>query len=150
MFISSFSKTLLVFVIIAFIGINLILGMISLSTYIDNRKNTAILTCLGSKNSSIYKIYLIENYLLIGFSYFISIYLSLIFESILNPIISKKFALSNLIMIPFETLFNVKYGLIFLLCIIAVIFSTLFSVIPMFIYRRNFISEELRDEWWLK
>lgn len=145
-FISSFSKTLIVFVGIAFIGINLILGMISLSTYIDNKKNTAILTCLGARNSSIYKIYLIEDYLLIGFSVLLSLLFSKKIEGLLNPIISNKFALSNLIKIPFESFIGIPYGLIIILVIISILFSTVFSVIPMSIYRNAFISDELRDE----
>ena len=146
LFISSFSKTLIVFVAIAFIGINLILGMISLSTYLDNKKNTAILTCLGGHNSSIYKIYLIENYLLIGFSLLLSLFGAKFLEGILNPLISTRFALSNLIAIPFETFLGINYGLILVLILISVIFSTLFSVVPMSIYRNSFITDELRDE----
>ncbi len=147
MFVSSFSKTLIIFVAIAFIGINLILGMISLSTFIENKKNTAILTCLGSRNSSIYKIYLIENYILIGISFISSLFLSKYLQSILNPLISTKFALSNLIQIPFENFLGINYGLIIILSIISVIFSTIFSLTPMMIYRHGFIADELRDEW---
>lgn len=146
MFISSFSKTLVVFAGIAFVGINLIIGMISLSTFIENRKNTAILTCLGSRNSSIYKIYLIENYLLIGFALICSLFLSFYLQDLINPLISEKFALSNLIIIPFESLFGIRYFLIFLLSIFSVLFSTIFSIVPMSIYRNGFVTEELRDE----
>ena len=49
-FIESFSTALFIFVIIAFVGVNFILGMISLSSFIENKKNTAILTCLGARN----------------------------------------------------------------------------------------------------
>lgn len=146
LFISSFSKTLIVFVGIAFIGINLILGMISLSTYLDNKKNTAILTCLGGRNSSIYKIYLIENYLLIGISFVLSLFGAKYLEGFLNPLISTRFALSNLIAIPFESFLGINYGLILVLILISVLFSTVFSVVPMAIYRNSFITDELRDE----
>lgn len=146
LFISSFSKTLIVFVAIAFIGINLILGMISLSSFIENRKSTAILTCLGSKNHSIYKIYLIENFLLIGVSFIVSLFLSFYLQKLLNPIISYKFALSNLITIPFENFLGIPYGLILILSAISILFSTIFSLVPMMIYRHGFITDELRDE----
>ena len=146
MFILSFSRTLGVFVGIAFIGINLILGMISLSTFIENRKNTAILTCLGSRNSSIYKIYLIENYILIGFAFISSLFLSNYLQNILNPLISVKFALSNLITIPYSSFVGIPYGLIIILASISILFSTIFALVPMSIYRHGLISEELRDE----
>ena len=145
-FISSFSKTLLVFSGIAFIGINFILGMISLSSFLQNRKNVAILTCLGSRNFSIYNIHLYENYILIGISFIASLFLANFTQGKLNPYLSNKFSLNNLITIPFETFYGFKYGLIILLSAVVIICSTIFTLIPMFIYRHGFITEELRDE----
>ena len=145
-FISSFSKTLLVFSIIAFVGINFILGMISLSSFLQNRKNAAIMTCLGSRNSSIYKLHLFENYLIIAISFWISLLLSNFLQSLINPFISNKFSLSNLISIPFESYFGIKYGLIILLAAMVVICSTIFTIVPMIFYRHGYITEELRDE----
>ena len=145
-FISSFSKTLLIFSIIAFIGINFILGMISLSSFLENRKNVAIMTCLGSRNSSIYSLHLYENYLIIGFAYLASIGLSIYLQNILNPFISSKFSLSNLITIPFESFLGVKFGLVFIFAFVILICSTIFTIVPMLFYRHGFITEELRDE----
>ena len=145
-FISSFSKTLLVFSGIAFIGINFILGMISLSSFLQDRKNTAVMTCLGSRNSSIYNLHLIENYIVIAISFILSLFISFYAQKFLNPYLSNKFALSNLITIPFESFYNVQYGLIIFLAAIVVISSTVFTMVPMLIYRHGFITEELRDE----
>ena len=145
-FISSFSTTLFVFVIIAFLGVNFILGMISLSTYIENKKNSAILTCLGARNSSIQSIYLIENYLLIVASLVLSVFISLFAQFILNSVIENSFALANLISIPFISFYNIPLGLILAIGAIAIIFSTIFTLVPMFIYRHISLSDELRDE----
>ena len=145
-FISSFSKTLFVFSIIAFIGINFILGMISLSSFLQNRKNAAIMTCLGSRNSSIYKLHLFENYLIIAISFWISLLLSNFLQKLINPFISSKFSLSNLISIPFESYFGIQYGLIISLAALVVICSTIFTIVPMIFYRHGYITEELRDE----
>lgn len=145
-FISSFSKTLLVFSFIAFIGINFILGMISLSSFLQNRKNAAIMTCLGSRNSSIYKLHLYENNTIIAISFWISLLLSNYLQKLINPYISKKFALSNLISIPYESYLGFRFGLIILLAAMVVICSTIFTMIPMVFYRHGYITEELRDE----
>ena len=126
---------------IAFIGINFILGMISLSSFLQNRKNVAILTCLGSRNSSIYNIHLYENYILIGISFIASLFLANFTQGKLNPCLSNKFSLTNLITIPFETFYGFKYGLIILLSAVVIICSTIFTLIPMFIYRHGFITE---------
>lgn len=145
-FISSFSKALLVFSGIAFVGINFILGMISLSSFLQNRKNTAILTCLGSRNSSIYNLHLIENYFVVGISFLVSIILSYFGQRVINPYLANKFSLSNLISIPYESFFGIQYGLIIIMSIIGVVSSTIFTLVPMLIYRHGFITEELRDE----
>ena len=145
-FISSFSKTLLVFSGIAFIGINFILGMISLSSFLQNRKNTAIMTCLGSRNSSIYNLHLYENYIVIAVSFLLSLFIAYFAQNKLNPFLSSKFSLSNLITIPFDSFYGIQYGLIIFLSAIVVICSTIFTMVPMLIYRHGFITEELRDE----
>ena len=145
-FISSFSKTLLVFSGIAFIGINFILGMISLSSFLQNRKNTAILTCLGSRNASIYNLHLYENYIVIAISFWISMFLANFAQKKLNPYLSNKFSLSNLITIPFESFYGIPFGLILILSSVIVVCSTIFTMVPMLIYRHGFITEELRDE----
>lgn len=145
-FIESFSTALFVFVIIAFIGVNFILGMISLSTFIENKKNSAILTCLGARHRSIQSIYLTENYILITISIVLSIFLALLTQMILNNIIAQKFALDNLITIPFSYFYNVPFGLVLSLLVIAIVFSTIFTLTPMLIYRHLSLSDELRDE----
>lgn len=145
-FIDSFSTTLIVFVIIAFVGINLILGMISLSTFIENKKNTAVMTCLGARNGSIYQLYLLENYIIILLSFSASIFLSILLQGFLNKILFKKFFLNNLINIPYLKYLNIPYGLILILFAIAILFSTIFTLVPMIIYRQKSLSDELRDE----
>ena len=145
-FINSFSSTLVIFVIIAFAGINFILGMISLSTFLENRKNTAILTCLGARNSSIYSMHLIENYLIIFFSFISSIFLANFLQSKLNQIIYSKFMLKDLIIVPIKMYLGIPFGLVIILGLVAIVCSTLFTLIPMIIYRHNSITDELRDE----
>lgn len=145
-FINSFSTTLYVFVIIAFAGINFILGMISLSTFIENKKNTAIMTCLGSRNKSIYSLYLSENYIVVLFSFVVSIFLAKYLQSILNPILANKFSLSNLIEIPFFEFLSIPFGLVLLIFFIAIIFATVFTLTPMLFYRHTSLADELRDE----
>ena len=145
-FINSFSSTLVIFVIIAFAGINFILGMISLSTFLENRKNTAILTCLGARNSSIYSIHLTENYLVVFLSFILSVFLANFLQSKLNDLFYSKFMLKNLISMPLKMYFGIPFGLIIFLGLIAIVCSTLFTLIPMIIYRHNSLADELRDE----
>ena len=145
-FIESFSTALFIFTIIAFIGVNFILGMIGLSSFIENKKNSAILTCLGAKNSSIQSIYLSENYLIVIVSLILSIPLAMLSEFVLNMLIEKSFSLSNLISIPFIRFMGVPFLLPIGLALVALLFSSLFTLTPMLIYRHISLSDELRDE----
>ena len=145
-FIESFSTALFVFVIIAFLGVNFILGMISLSTFIENKKNSAILTCLGARAYSIQSIYLSENYIIVAISLFLSIFVSLGFQWLLNIIINKSFALENLISINFASFFGIPFGLPLVMLVIALLFSSIFTLVPMFLYRHISLTDELRDE----
>lgn len=145
-FIESFSTALFIFTIIAFIGVNFILGMIGLSSFIENKKNSAILTCLGAKNSSIQSIYLSENYLIVIVSLILSIPLAMLSEFMLNSLIEKSFSLSNLISIPFIRFMGVPFLLPIGLALVALLFSSLFTLTPMLIYRHISLSDELRDE----
>lgn len=145
-FVGSFSSALFVFVIIAFIGVNFILGMISLSTFIENKKNSAILTCLGSRNSSIQSIFLSESYILVVISIVSSIFVSLLLQKLINNFISEKFSLNNLINIPMSSYLNVPYFLPLLILAVAIVFATIFTLVPLTMYRHISLSDELRDE----
>ena len=145
-FIESFSTALFIFVIIAFVGVNFILGMISLSTFIENKKNSAILTCLGARHSSIQSIYLTENFTIVIISIFLSILLSIPIQILLNNVIYNSYSLDNLIAIPFMRFFGIPFALPLTLSIVALLFSTLFTLTPMLIYRHISLSDELRDE----
>ena len=146
LFIDSFSSTLIVFVIIAFLGVNFILGMISLSTFIQNKKDTAILTCLGAQNTSIYNLYLLENYCVVTVAFILAISLINLLQKKINVIIEMKFGLANLIDMPFKTFLGIPFGLFIILFFLFCIFVTLFTIVPMIIYRKGAIANELRDE----
>lgn len=145
-FINSFSSTLIIFVAIAFLGVNFILGMISLSNFIENKKSTAVMTCLGARNTSIYNLYLSENYFVIIFSYLISVVICPLIIKYLNNILSTKYSLDNLISLPFVSFLGIPFGLVIILFITSLAFSTIFTLVPMVIYRNKSIVDELRDE----
>ena len=82
----------------------------------------------------------------IAVSFIVSLFLANFAQKKLNPYLSSKFSLSNLITIPFESFCGFQYGLIIFLAAIIVVCSTIFTMVPMLIYRHGFITEELRDE----
>ena len=145
-FMNSFSNALFVFVIIAFIGVNFIAGMLSLSSFIESKKEAAILTCLGARNSSIMSIYLKENNILILLSYFIAVLLSIPIQLIINKIVKSFFGLENIISIPFLKYLNIPFLLPVGLLLVAVLISSIFVLVPLLFYRHISLSNELKDE----
>jgi len=145
-FIDSFSDALLIFVGIAFIGINCILGIISLSTFIKRKKESAILSCLGAKKSTITEIFVSENLLVVVFSLVFGLLLSLILEKKIDALLYKSFSFKNLISIPFLSLFNIPMLLPIIALFLSVVCTLLFTLIPIKFYKANSIVEELRDE----
>lgn len=145
-FMDTFSRALYIFVIIAILGVNFIIGMISLSSFIEQKKESAILSALGARESSICSIFLEENYLVIVIAFIIAVALSFPLQFLLNNIFYNKFLLSNLIAVPFESFLGIRFLFAPLVIVIAILMATLFVIVPLSIYKSKSISEELRDE----
>ena len=145
-FISTFSSSLFIFVLISFVGILLLLGFTSFSSFIQNKKQSAILTCIGSKNSSIISIYLNNTLLILCISLIIGSLFSFAVEILVNKIIYSNFLLENIISIPFKSFVGIPFGLIFLIFAVSYIVSALFTVLPIVFYKKINVAEELRDE----
>lgn len=145
-FISSFKDALIFFLVIGGVGVLFILGMISLSNFLENKKQSAILTCLGAKNNHISYIYLQYNLLISIFAFIAAVLFSFLIQNSLNSIINNKFGLTNLISIPIENYFGLRYGLFLLVFSIAILCTVLFTILPILAYKNFSISNELRDE----
>ena len=145
-FISSFKDALIFFLVIGGVGVLFILGMISLSNFLENKKQSAILTCLGAKNNHISYIYLQYNLLISIFAFIAAVLFSFLIQNSLNSIISNQFGLTNLISIPIENYFGLRYGLFLLVFSIAILCTVLFTILPILAYKNFSISNELRDE----
>ena len=134
------------FLVIALMGTALIMGIFSYSSYSEDRKTSAILTCLGANKNQIFLIYLIENM----FSSFIALVLSFLLAPILsliiNSIIKSVIGLSNVIAIPFMKLF----GICFLFPLLIIGSSLLITIgatyIPLIFSKKISPKEELSDE----
>lgn len=126
------------FLIIALVGTTLILGIISFSSYTEDKKTSAILTCLGSSKKEIFSIYFYENL----FICLISLISSLIFAPLLallaNFIIKSITGFINMISIP----------LLAILIIIpaTIIICSLSTYLPLFFSKKISPKEELSEE----
>jgi len=145
-FISSFKDALFFFLIIGALGDVFILGMISLSNFLENKKQSAILTCLGARSSSISSIYLTYNCVITTIAFISGFLFSFIAQSSLNSFIDSKFGLDHLIQIPTGNFLGLKFGFMIIVLLASLICTFLFTLLPILAYKNFSISNELRDE----
>ncbi|MCQ2802297.1 MAG: ABC transporter ATP-binding protein/permease [Bacilli bacterium] len=144
-FADTIEYTIFIFLIIAMIGVAMILGISSFSSYSDDKKESAILTCIGASKDEIYSIYIGESLLTTIISICFSIPLSLYLTKLLNPLITKYTDVKNLISIPLDNLFGIRYFLPIILLIGCVIFSVLITYIPIKFSKGNNLKSELQS-----
>ena len=134
------------FLIIAVVGSALILGILSLSSYSEDRKNCAILSCLGATKNQIEDIYLSENILLGIVSLIFSFLITALVTSPINNLIKGFFGMSEMVKIPYLSFFGIPYGLPLLIVVSIILLITMATLIPIKLSKKISLKEELADE----
>lgn len=134
------------FLAIAFIGTALILGIVSFSSFVEDRKKIAILKCLGAKRSDIVSIYMMENIFISLISVTLSLILSYPLSLFINFIVKKTLGFTNLISIPFSSFLNVPFLLPFILVVASLLLSIISTGLPIIFSKKISLKEELKDE----
>ena len=136
---------ILLFLGITLLGAILIIGIVSFTSYSEDHKNSAILTCLGASNSQISEIYLNES-VLIGFiSTILALAISLILSHVINSLISKFLFLQNLIVIPISSFYGLPYVFPIIVLAIGIFFCVLVTAVPIAFSKRISLKEELQS-----
>ena len=142
----AFTRSLVLFVGIALIGLCLILGMTTLSSIVAGKKETAILLVLGASRKQAHSIYRFEACLLCVGSALVSLVLCPLFQQIANHFLHKEFDIESLIAIPYKEYLGIPWFVPIVLIIFSYLVGLLSSAIPLHINRRIDLAEELRDE----
>jgi len=134
------STSLIVFIILSIIGAVSINIITSYSNFTSNKKESAILSILGTNRFTVFNIYNIENILIGGAAFLFSLLIAKPIELLVNKIIELNFNLTSLISINFISFIP----LLIFIGVIAI--SVISSMIPFMFYENGFIVEELKDE----
>ena len=129
------------FLIIALVGTTLILGIISFSSYTEDKKTSAILTWLGANKKEIFSIYFYENLFICLISLISSFAISPLLALLTNFIIQNITGFMNMISIPLLT-FLIIIPSTLLIC-------TGSTYLPLFFSKKISPKEELAEEWLL-
>ena len=126
------------FLMIALVGTTLILGIISFSSYTEDKKTSAILTCLGANKKEIFSIYFYENLFICLISMISSFVFSPLLALLANFIIQNITGFVNMISFPL---------LAFLIIIPATLLICAGSTyLPLFFSKKISPKEELAEE----
>ena len=136
---------LLLFLVITVVGSILIIGIMSFTSYSEDHKISAILSCLGANESEICSIYLNESILNGFISILFSLGASYGLSLLINIIISKYIDLHNIIAIPFSSFLGIPFLFPLLSILIGLLVCILVTSIPVVFSKRISLKEELQS-----
>ncbi len=147
---SSLAQALLaslgLFMAISVLSLVLIIALNSYSSFLRQKKQSAILLSLGAKQSDIVSLVSLEGIIISVISILVAIPMSYFGQGILNNVLLHEFGIPNLVQIPFASLFGVPFLLIPLLLLAGVLISLLSSSIPLLFAGRIDLAEALKEE----
>lgn len=134
------------FVFIALAGSILILAIASFSSYIFEKRNTAIMYAFGINKNQVSSIFLGENLFVTLLAVFVSLILSPFLINALNGLIFNIFGFANLILNPLQkmNILTVFYVICIILLISLVVYLS--TITPIELSGKINIKEELSDE----
>ena len=134
------------FLVIALTGTALIMGILSFSSYSEDKKTSAILKSLGADNSDIFSIYIYENLALGGIGLLVSLILAPIFSLIINKIVVFISGFQNIISIPFMRFMNRPLLFPMMIIVFTLLVCVISTFIPLMFSKRISPREELAEE----
>ena len=123
------------------------IGIMSFTSYSEDHKASAILTCLGASDTEISVIYLNESLVVGLISVVFSLIVSYGLSFLVNLLINKLVGVGNMVSLPIQSFMGYPY----LLPIISIFGSLLLcffvTAIPIVFSKRIPIKEELQSLW---
>ncbi len=143
---SAISGVLIPFLFLALFASSFIGASISFSSFLERKKEAAILTSLGASFSSVISLYASESLFISLLSTLFSLFLSDLVELLLNPILFHCSLIPNLIQIPFLTLFGIPLLFPLLAFLLSSFLSFFATFLPLIAFKRSTLLKELNDE----
>ncbi len=143
---TAFSNSALPFVFIELFCVAFILSSFTYHSFLERRKQTAILTALGSTKREINILCIGEPILTSLVSSTFSLGLSVPISYLVSKILFNKFKISSLISIPYFNFLNIPCFPIFGIIVFSLFIALISAAIPLFVTGKRNLLEELRDE----
>lgn len=140
------SKSLLAFSLISLLSVAVVMAMCNYSSFVDERKENAILICLGAGKRGVNEISLMESFFCGLVTGAMALACSPLASWVGNALFREKFGLENLIEIPMTKWFGIPFLLPFLILLFSTLFNLVCAYLPLRKANSGNLSEELRDE----
>ena len=134
------------FMINAAMSLILIIALNAYASFLNQKKQSAVLLSLGAKQSDIEGYVAMEGVIINVVSVISALCSSYALEIILSRLLEQEFGVPNLIQIPFSSLFGIPYLLVLIAIFLALSLSFIASIIPLKAAGRIDLSEALREE----
>jgi len=138
---STFLKGAVLFIAILIVCVVSIVAFLSFSSFIFNRKQTAILIILGARTEDIFSLYIVEKLLITIVGFILAFSAMTLVQNKINQIIYSNFFFKEIISYPFS---NGVLNILILFLGLCFIFIT--TYIPLVISRKKEIYKELKEE----
>lgn len=135
-----------VFLGISILGTALILGIVSFSSYSEDRKIIAILSSIGANRSDITDIYVLENVLVAMIALAISFIVSPFLALPVNSLVFQLSGFAHIVAIPFNSFLNVPFLLPLIIIVATIFIAVIATVLPISLSNNISLKKELMDE----
>lgn len=142
----AFVMCLIPYILIEIVTVAFVLGSLSYSSFMERKKQAAILSALGASNSDRSFVYEGEGYINVLISSGIALLLSVPLQKIVSSFLQKEIGLSGIINIPYASYLGVPFFPIIGIVLFALIIAFVGCSIPLAITANRPLVEELRDE----
>ena len=142
----AFAGCLIPFIIIEILGIAFILGSLSYSSFMERRKQAAILTALGASKNDRSFVYEGEGFLNAFLSSIVALVLSFPLERLLSFYLKSQTGMASLIDIPYFSYLGYPFLPVVVTIVFALVVALFSSALPLGFVAKRPLAEELRDE----
>ncbi len=142
----AFSKSLVPFLIIEVLGVCFILCSLTYHSFLERRKQAAIVLSLGARENDTNFIYQSEPIINNLLASIVALTLSLPLSDLLSSLLERKIGLSSIIKIPYNSFLGIRYFPFAVLICFSLFIAIISCSIPLFVSKKRNLLEELRDE----
>jgi putative ABC transport system ATP-binding protein len=143
---NAFSLSLLPFLVIGLIGVAFIIGSLAYSSFLERRKEAAILMALGARKGEIRKLFLFGSLLTVFSALMAALSLCFPLEKYGSLFLLNLLGIPELVRLPLGEYFGVPCFLILALSFFAGLISIFGAGLPLAKAEKNNLGEELKDE----